>query len=75
MRYKRATGDDDVPGDVFRLLGEDGIDIMTQLISSIYETGKWPKDVKVTMTALKKKSKPQNALTVVLSSSWHIQQR
>jgi len=28
MRDKRATGDDDVPGDVFRLLGEDGIKIM-----------------------------------------------
>jgi hypothetical protein len=75
MRYKRATGDDDVPGDVFRLLGEDGIKIMTQLISKVYETGKWSKDVKVTMTTLKKKSKLQNALTMALSASWHIQQR
>jgi len=46
IRDKRATGD----GDVFRLLGEDSIKIMTQLISNVYETGKWPKDVKVTMT-------------------------
>jgi len=28
MRYKKATGDDDVPGDVFRLFGEGGLKIM-----------------------------------------------
>ena len=74
MRYKRATGDDDVPGGVFRLLGEVGIRIMTQLISNVYETGKWPKDVKVTMTALKKTPKLPNTLTAALSATWHIQQ-
>jgi hypothetical protein len=39
MRDKKATGDDDVPGDVLKLLGEDGLRIMTQLINNIYETG------------------------------------
>jgi hypothetical protein len=37
MRDKKAKGDDDVPGDVFKLLGEDGLRIMTQFIN-IYET-------------------------------------
>lgn len=41
MRDEKATGDDNVPGDVFKLLGEDGRRIMTQL-TSIYETGDWP---------------------------------
>jgi hypothetical protein len=36
MRDKKATGDDDVPGDVLKLLGEDGLKLMTQLINSIY---------------------------------------
>jgi hypothetical protein len=36
MGDKKATGDD-VPGDVFKLLGEDGLRIMTQL-TNIYET-------------------------------------
>ena len=27
MRNKKATGDDDVPGDVFKLLGEGGLKI------------------------------------------------
>jgi len=56
MRNKKATGDDDVPADVLKLLGDDGLKIMTKLINTIYETGEWPKDfMDVTMIALKKK--------------------
>ena len=58
MRNKKATGydDDDVPGDVLKLLGECVLKIMTKLITTIYETGEWPKDfTKVTMIVLKKK--------------------
>ena len=56
MRNKKATGDDDVPGDVLNILGEDGLKIMIKLINTIYETGQWPKDfTEVTMIALKKK--------------------
>jgi len=36
MGNKKATGDDDVPGDVFKLLGEGGLKIMTKLINTIY---------------------------------------
>jgi hypothetical protein len=55
LRNKKAT-DDDVPGDVIKLLGEGGLKIMTKLINTIYETGEWPKDfTEVTMIALKKK--------------------
>jgi len=38
MRNRKATGDDDVPGDVLKLLGEGGLKIMTKLINTIYET-------------------------------------
>jgi hypothetical protein len=56
MRNKKATVDDDVPGDVLKLFGEGGLKIMTKLINTIYETGEWPKDfTEVTMIALKKK--------------------
>jgi hypothetical protein len=56
MRNKKVTGDDDVPGHVLKLLGEDGHRIMKQVINNIYETGGWPKDItKVKMTAFKKK--------------------
>jgi hypothetical protein len=44
MRDKKATGDDDVPGDVLKFLEEDGLKLMTQLINSIYVTGEWPRD-------------------------------
>ena len=56
LSNKKATGDDDIPGDVFKLLGEGGLKIITKLIKTIYETGEWPKDfTQVTMIALKKK--------------------
>jgi len=56
MRNKKATGDDDVPTGVHKLLGDGGLKIMTKLINTIYETGEWPKDfMEVTMIALKKK--------------------
>jgi len=35
MRDKKATGDDDVPGDILRLLGESGLRTVTQLINNI----------------------------------------
>jgi hypothetical protein len=34
MRDKTATGDNDVPGDVLKLLGEGGLRLMTQMINS-----------------------------------------
>jgi hypothetical protein len=43
-RNKKATGDDDVPGDVLKVLGEVGLKIMAKLINTICETGEWPKD-------------------------------
>ena len=41
MRDKKAIGNDDVPGDILKLLGEDGHSIATQLINNIYERGEW----------------------------------
>jgi hypothetical protein len=54
MRDKMATGDD-ICVDVFKLLGEDDLRIMTQLINNIYETGERSMDFnEVTTIALKK---------------------
>ena len=54
-KYRKATGDDDVPGDM--LFGEGGLKILTILINTVYETGEWPKDfTEVTMIALKKET-------------------
>ena len=41
MRNRKATRDDDVPGDVLKLLGEGDLKILTKLINTIrvYETG------------------------------------
>jgi hypothetical protein len=56
MKDNRATGDDDVPGDLLKLLREDGLRTVTEQINNIYETGDWTKDFsEVTVIALKKK--------------------
>jgi hypothetical protein len=56
MRDKRATGADDVPVEALKLLGDDDLNLVTQLISNIYESREWPKDfTEVTMVTLKKK--------------------
>jgi len=58
MRNRKATGDDDIPGDVFKLLGKGGLKILTKLSKTIYSTGEWPQGfTEVTMIALKKKTK------------------
>jgi maleate cis-trans isomerase len=44
MRDKKATGDDDVPVEALKLLGDDGLSLLTQLISNIHESQEWPKD-------------------------------
>jgi hypothetical protein len=52
------TGHYDVPGDALKLLGEDSLKIMTQLINSTYGTGEWPNDVtEVTVNVSNKKPK------------------
>lgn len=52
-----VTGDDVLPGDALKLLGEDDLRMMTQLVNNIYETGEWPKGfTEITMIALKPKA-------------------
>jgi hypothetical protein len=47
-----------VPVEALKLLGDDGLNVLTQLINNIYKSGEWPKDfTEVTMVALKKKPK------------------
>jgi len=76
MRNKKATGDDDVPGDVLKLFGKVGLKIMTKLINTIYETGEWPKDfTDVTMYALKKKPQASKCSDIAQSALSHVQQR
>jgi len=56
--HTKATGDNDMPGDVLRLLGKGGLKILTKLSNTIYNTGEWSQDfTEVTVIALKKKTK------------------
>jgi hypothetical protein len=42
-KNKKATANDDVSGDVLRLLGENSLKIVSRLFSHIYGRGVWPK--------------------------------
>jgi hypothetical protein len=53
--YRTTTGNDDVPGDVLTLLGQNGLKLKTQWINT-YETGEWPKDFTEVMTTAFKKN-------------------
>ena len=54
MRDKKAAADN-VPGDVLKLLGEESLKLVTQLINNIHETEEWSKNfTEVTMIALDK---------------------
>ena len=69
MRNRKATGDDDIPGDVLKLLGEGGLKILTKLSNTIYNTGQWPQDfTEVTMIALKRKTKCSDYRTISLTA-------
>jgi hypothetical protein len=66
VKWKNCQGDegqeeyrdDNVLGDVLKLLGEGDLKRMTQLINNIHETGEWSKDfTEVTLIALKGKPK------------------
>jgi len=59
MRNKKATGDNDVPGDVLKLLEEFGLKIMTNLTNTFYESGERPKEFTDVTTIALKKMKPQ----------------
>ena len=39
MRNRKASEDDDIPGDVLKLLGEGGLKILTKLSITLYNTG------------------------------------
>ena len=53
MRNRKGTGDDDIPGDVLKLLGEGGLKMLKKLSNTICNSGEWPQDfTEVTMIVL-----------------------
>jgi hypothetical protein len=53
MRREKATGDDNIPVDLLKELGNSGLKIMTALDNKIYISGDWLKDfLDVTMISL-----------------------
>jgi len=58
MSNRKATGDDDIPGDGPKLLGKEVLKILTELSNTMYNNGEWPQDfTEVTVIVLMKKTK------------------
>jgi len=75
MKDKKPTGEEDAPGDVLKVLVEEGLRLMTQLINNIHETWEWPMDFnEVTIIPLKKKPTATKC-SDHCTASLHIQQR
>ena len=45
MKHGKAVGPDNIPIEVFAVLEDIGIDFLTKLLNSIYDSGKTPKDL------------------------------
>ena len=45
MKHAKAVGPDNIPIEVFAVLEDIGIDFLTKLLNSIYDSGKIPKDL------------------------------
>ena len=53
MQRKKTTGDDKIPVDLLKELGDSRLKIITALFNKIYMSGDWPKDLlDVTMIVL-----------------------
>lgn len=73
---KKPTGDGKVLAAVPKMLGKDGLRIMTQVINDMYEIWDCPMDfIEVTMIALKKKLNATKCSHHHKSASQHIQPR
>ena len=69
---KKFTGDDNIPDDLLKDLGDNGFKIMIVLANKIYMSGDWPKNfLDVMMIALPKKyqaKKCSDQRTIALTS-------
>jgi len=45
---RKATGTDEIPAELLQLMGNDGINQMTRIISNCYNTGALPEDFLLT---------------------------
>jgi hypothetical protein len=69
MRDLKATTDDGAPRDVLKVLGEDGLKVVTQLVSNIYETGSDVVVVALKKTPVARKCSSNHAVSLVAHTS------
>ena len=76
MRRKKALGDNNIPVDLLKELGDSGLKIMTALVNKIYMSGDWPKDLlDITMIALPKKNQAKDVANTEQLVSFHTLER
>ena len=76
LRRNKATGDDNIPVDLLKELGDSGLKIITALVKKICMSGDWPNHfLDVTMIALSKESTQRYAVTTEQLVPFHTLER
>ncbi|XP_073824763.1 FERM domain containing isoform X3 [Musca autumnalis] len=60
LRERKATGPDEIPAEILKMINGDNVDLLTKLFNHIYDTGQYPQDwLKSTFITIPKKSHPK----------------
>ena len=75
MQRNKAIGEDNIPVNLLKELGDSGLKIMTALVNKIYMSGDWPKNFLYVTTIDQRKTKQRNAATTKQLVSFHTVER
>ena len=70
---KKASGGDEIPGELFQVLRDDVVKVLHSICQQIWKTQQWPQDWKRSVfIPIPKKGKPKNAQTTAQLDSSHV---
>ena len=73
ITMNKASGDDGIPADLFKILKDDAIKVLHSLCQQIWKTQQWPQDWKKSVfIPIPKKGNVKNAQTTAQLHSSHM---
>ena len=72
ITMNKASGDDEIPADLFQILKDDAVKVLHSLCQQIWKTQQWPQDWKRSVfLPIPRKAMPKNAQTTAQLHSSH----
>ena len=69
----KANGGDGIPDELFQILKDDALKVLTSICQQIWKTQQWPQDWKSQFSfQSQRKAKPKNGQTMVQLCSFHM---